>query len=102
MLQAPKNLKKLDQLMQIALLSPDQKADFMEFQQALPIWGHTVGWYITNTIIQAGFRTELVETVNSPHTLLALYNDSVDMLKIDQPKFSNKVLNHISMLANKQ
>ncbi|WP_394205195.1 DUF5700 domain-containing putative Zn-dependent protease [Shewanella waksmanii] len=95
---APTHIKQLDLLLSNALAEP-QRAEFMTFQQALPFWGHIVGWYICRTIVQAGESVALIETLNQPHQLFALYNNVVEQHQLKQPQFSQAVVDYYVLLS---
>ncbi|WP_028772490.1 DUF5700 domain-containing putative Zn-dependent protease [Shewanella waksmanii] len=95
---APDHLALLDRLLTAALDEP-QQADFMTFQQALPFWGHTLGWYICQTIVKAGESEALIITLNQPHQLFTLYNQVVEQHQLTQPRFSQAVLDYYELLS---
>ena len=91
--KAPHYLKALDKAMSEAA-SDHENADFMVFQKAgLPLWGHVLGWYMTQTIVKAGMKQQLVDSMLSPRSLPSLYNQAVDKLGAQQPKYSQVVIN---------
>ncbi|WP_065188249.1 DUF5700 domain-containing putative Zn-dependent protease [Shewanella woodyi] len=98
MQSVPANIIKLNDLM-LAALDSSEETDFMVFQQALPYWGHTVGWYMSQTIAKAGLQSELTQTISQPRKLFAVYNQAVTKLNTKQPIFSERVLQHYEHLS---
>ncbi len=90
--KAPNYIIALNKVMSEAA-SDHENADFMTFQKAgLPLWGHVVGWYMTQTIVKAGMKEQLVESMVTPRAFPHLYNQAVERLDTQQPQFSQSVI----------
>lgn len=92
MTAAPDNITKLNQHLEAAIKS-QQFDNFAAVQQdALPLWGHSVGWYMTRVIVRAGFSKELRQALTQPRDLFRLYNRAASQLDEGLPLFSENVL----------
>ena len=90
--KAPNYVIALNKVMSEAA-SDHENADFMAFQKVgLPLWGHVVGWYMTQTIVKAGMKEQLVESMVTPRAFPHLYNQAVERLGTQQPQFSQSVI----------
>ncbi|GHF31286.1 hypothetical protein GCM10017044_28480 [Kordiimonas sediminis] len=101
MQDADANLKLLDQMIGEAVRT-GREIEFAELQKALPLWGHSLGWYMTRTIDSAGMRPALIEATMNPFTLFSAYNRAVEMLGTDQATFSDATLALYARLAQEK
>ncbi|AFV00324.1 DUF5700 domain-containing putative Zn-dependent protease [Simiduia agarivorans] len=92
MTAAPDNITKLNQHLETAIESQQFDTFSAVQQDALPLWGHSVGWYMTQTIVRAGLDQALANSLTQPRDLFRLYNTAAIQLNEELPLFSKKVL----------
>ncbi|WP_108867751.1 DUF5700 domain-containing putative Zn-dependent protease [Aquimarina aquimarini] len=70
--------------------------------EALPFYGHVVGFYMAKTINENGYHKELINTINRPQCFFELYNKVVQEKKLDAPLFDEVVIQLINESSSQE
>ncbi len=71
--------------------------------EAIPFYGHVVGFHMARVINKNGYHQELVNTIHRPQCFFELYNKAVREKQLDTPLFDETVIqliNEINQLEN--